>query len=246
MHGAVENTLKLLLSPVLIWQGLRVRKHALVLPEASGERFGVCGAGPALRVLILGDSSAAGVGVETQQQALAGQLVDILSNDYQITWTVLAQTGGTTASTLYWLQNHPAVSYDVAVVALGVNDVTRSVPLRRWVAQTGQLFDLLGEKFAVRRIYTSALPPLGHFPALPHPLRWLIGLTASRYEKRMAAYQAARSDVERSQLDLPLDPALMASDGYHPSATVYTLWAQQLAQKITADFAQESGGKPPR
>lgn len=222
---------------------MRVRKHALVLPEASGERCGASGAGAPLRVLILGDSSAAGVGVETQKQALSGQLVNVLSQDYLVTWNVLAQTGATTASTLDWMQNHPAATFDVAVVALGVNDVTRSVPLRRWLRQSDQLFDVLADKFSVQRIYTSSLPPLGHFPAFPHPLRWLIGLTATRYNTHMTALQAARPDVERLQMDLPLDPGLMARDGYHPSAKTYTLWAEQVANRIKNDFPQETGGK---
>ena len=31
-----------------------------------------------------------------------------------------------------------------------------------------------------------------------------------------------------------LDPAMMAGDGFHPGAPLYTLWAQDLAAAITA------------
>jgi hypothetical protein len=81
VHVVVETSLKLLLAPLLIWQGLHVRKHALVLPEPAGPRSGTLGSGAPLRLLILGDSSAAGVGVAHQSEALSGQLTQTESSE---------------------------------------------------------------------------------------------------------------------------------------------------------------------
>lgn len=229
-----------------------MRKHALILPEASGERSGQIGTGVPLRLLVLGDSSAAGVGVDTQDQALSGQLLRALSAEYALDWTLVAKTGATTASTLERMQRRDPATYDVVVLAIGVNDVTRSVPLRRWLAMQDLLLTLLRTKFGAKRIYTTALPPMGRFPVLPQPLRHVIGLTARRYDVALAGFLANRPEVTRLQLDLPLDPALMASDGFHPGAEVYRIWADHVAAAIRADFpptaaqslnAQESGGK---
>ena len=49
----------LALSPLLLMQGLYVRKVTPRLPEAAGARVGEAGTGPALRLMILGDSAAA-------------------------------------------------------------------------------------------------------------------------------------------------------------------------------------------
>ena len=57
------------LGPVLLAQGHYVRRVTPRLPEPEGLRQGVEGSGPPLRLLILGDSSAAGVGVATQAEA---------------------------------------------------------------------------------------------------------------------------------------------------------------------------------
>ena len=57
--------------PIMYIQGMLVRKYAAELPEAIGPRTGIIGEGKPLRVLVLGDSSAAGVGVETQDEAIA-------------------------------------------------------------------------------------------------------------------------------------------------------------------------------
>ena len=65
--------LKLVLAPVLFAQARSTRRRAPVLPEAEGPREGQLGSGVgALRVLIAGDSSAAGVGVANQDHAFAG------------------------------------------------------------------------------------------------------------------------------------------------------------------------------
>ena len=50
-----------------------------MLPEADGAREGVVGSGDAaLRLLVAGDSSAAGVGVARQEQAVVGHLARAL------------------------------------------------------------------------------------------------------------------------------------------------------------------------
>jgi hypothetical protein len=60
---------KLLVSfllPVIILQGLWVRKKIPRVQEPSGARKGRSGKGKPLRILIAGDFSAAGVGVSRQ------------------------------------------------------------------------------------------------------------------------------------------------------------------------------------
>lgn len=79
-----DTAARLLLSPLLAAQALWVISRALQLPEAAGPRSGVTGTGPILRLRIIGDSSAAGVGVAHQDQALAGQLASELSPHFNV------------------------------------------------------------------------------------------------------------------------------------------------------------------
>ncbi len=54
------------LGPLLVAQATRLRRTALELPEPRGARAGTIGRGtPVLRLLVAGDSSAAGVGART-------------------------------------------------------------------------------------------------------------------------------------------------------------------------------------
>ena len=123
--SVADITATLLLSPLLLAQAVRVRKIALQLPEAAGPRTGITGSGPALRVLIIGDSSAAGVGAPTQEVALAGRLVNSLGKNHTVQWQLIASTGATTPTTLHRLHSEILPQTDIAVVVLGVNDVTR-------------------------------------------------------------------------------------------------------------------------
>ncbi|MBR9985415.1 MAG: hypothetical protein KFF68_05850 [Desulfosarcina sp.] len=64
-----------LLVPILLAQGLWVRQSVPKLAEAKGPREGVAGSGKPIRILVAGDSSAAGVGAPVQSKALMGCLL---------------------------------------------------------------------------------------------------------------------------------------------------------------------------
>ena len=128
-------TAKLLLSPVLVAQALGTQMRMPRVPEAAGERIGEVGRGPQLRLLILGDSSAAGVGVARHSEALSGHLTRTLAAKCaaRVRWQLMARSGLTSARCLQWLQSEAPAPADLAVVVLGVDDVVEQVPSRHAV-----------------------------------------------------------------------------------------------------------------
>ena len=228
-----------LLSPLLIAQALKVRRTAQSLPEAAGPRQGVEGHGPTLHLRLIGDSSGAGVGVALQSDALIGQLVAELAPHFTVYWHLDAQTGATTASTLTRLETAQAQKTDIIVTALGVNDVTRLIPPGTWQRQQTTLLARLRALYTPRKIYMSAIPPVGKFPLLPHPLRWTLGRQADNLETTQRKWIATQSDVALIPFDQSLDPEMMASDGFHPSAAIYTLWAKNIASRILSDWPKD-------
>ena len=223
---------RLALAPVLVMQGLAVRSRVRMLPEPPGDRSGLAGEGPVLRLLIAGDSSAAGVGCHHQDQALSGRLVGLLAARRRVSWRLEAASGATTADTLDRLADLPPAPFDAAVIALGVNDVTRMVPLARWVAQVGALHTLLQTRFGVQRTIWSGLPPMAHFPALPAPLRHVLGALAARNDGALADLADKTPGLVHRRLDLPLRPDLMAEDGFHPGPQATPLWAAGLVGPV--------------
>lgn len=228
--------LKLVLAPVLVAQAVATRKRAPVLPEAAGAREGRLGRGDdALRLLIAGDSSAAGVGVARQDQALAGYLSRALHRQLarSVEWSLHARSGFTTQQVFALLREQPLPAADVAVVVTGVNDVIDQVPLRRAIAQRAALADwLLGEQ-GVAHVVFAPLPPVERFPLLPRPLRSVMGADAHRHDAAVARWAATRSDVSHAVIELELGPEAMASDGFHPGEPVYRACGEALAAHIT-------------
>ncbi|MCP5074113.1 MAG: SGNH/GDSL hydrolase family protein [Rhodobacteraceae bacterium] len=229
---------RFLLAPLLIIQGLYVRSKALELPEPTGPRNGTAGTGPDLRLLIIGDSAAAGVGAETQEQALSGQLVSQLTPYFRVSWKLLAATGRTTAAMLETLQASEPGRFDVVVTVLGVNDVTRGVRQEKWLAQQATLLGLLDAKFISPLVFMSGVPPMRYFPVLPNPLRWILGCRAERFDLALEAMIAGKPRCEYLPMRFAPDATTMARDGYHPGPLGYHKWGRVIAERIMAGLAK--------
>lgn len=147
----------LALAPVLIAQGLQVRRVTPRLPEPPGPRSGTAGGGPPLRLLIAGDSAAA----------------------------VIAR-----------LEAAAAEPYDVALLSVGVNDVTAFTPVGKWLAQQTRLVVLLKSRFGVQHVLLTGLPPMHAVPALPEPLRWYLGARARLLNEGLVGLAAADEACE--------------------------------------------------
>ena len=225
----------LALSPILIAQGLVTRRRVPKLPEPPGNREGVIGDGSPLRLLILGDSAAAGVGAPHQDQALLGQIVLRLADKFRVTWRLQARNGNTTATILELLKAQPAQSYDVAVTSLGVNDVTSLVGRNHWRRQQAELRTILKQKFGIGLVIVSGLPPLHGFPALPQPLRWCLGTRATQFDRYLEADVVADGIATFLDLRFTSDTSLMASDGFHPGPGIYSEWAGRVVALIAKE-----------
>lgn len=224
----------LALGPILLAQGRQVRRAVPELPEPVGARAGTAGSGPPLRLLLVGDSAAAGVGARTQDEALAGQLAVALAPTFELQWRLLAFTGATTADMLQRLRQEPANEVDVVLTSLGVNDVTGRVPLAAWRRAQRELIDLLQDRFGARHILLSGLPPMHRFPALPQPLRWYVGGRARDFNRALAELAGSRAGCEFLGLGHEMmDTSAMAGDGFHPGPPIYALWASEAARRIT-------------
>lgn len=227
--------LKALLTPLLVAQALRTRSRLPRLEEAAGERQGEVGSGPRLRLLIAGDSSAAGVGVVHQRDALAGQLAPLLAAQagVRVAWRLVAQSGLNTAQTLHRLQREPLAPFDLAVLVTGVNDVVDQVPSHHAVSARDALANWLRNTLGVQHVVFAALPPVHDFPGLPQPLRWVAGSDARRHDRALANWAATRADVSRVEMGLRLNPGVMAADGFHPGRPAYRQCAFAIARHVT-------------
>ncbi len=221
--------------PILVTVGPWVKFNTIRLQEPKGPREGVAGEGPDLRLLILGDSSAAGVGVATQSTALSGRLVAGLSNGARVDWQLVARCGDTTPKALNRVKAAQPRRADVAVTALGVNDMLRGTRLHVWLDQQRALLDLLTGPLGMGHVYVSGMPQVCRFPRLPNPLRWALGHQAARFDRGLRDMLETYPNTTFIAADMELDSSVMAQDGFHPGPAVFQRWADILVDQLKAD-----------
>ncbi len=224
----------ILLTPVLYAQGVLTRRRIAKLPEAAGERTGRDGQGTSvLNMLLLGESTAAGVGAADHGEGLAGQLAGALSamTGARVDWRVLAANGLTAAGLRARLKELPAgTRADLIVIGLGANDVFRLQGPGGWGRDLRALIDEVRERCGFAPVMLSAMPPLGEFPGLPQPLRAVLGLRASLLDRASEKLAGKMAGVHFVPLEFAVTADLFAEDGIHPSARCYALWGQAVAE----------------
>ncbi|MCX4667307.1 GDSL-type esterase/lipase family protein [Streptomyces sp. NBC_01381] len=120
-----------------------MRGRLVRLPEAAGEDAGLTGpqrenGGPPLRLAVIGDSLAAGVGAASHGEALSGQLAQALTamTGRAVSWRVSAKAGATVPVVRRGLLpglTDPTTGWrpDLVLVAAGSNDCV-SARTSRW------------------------------------------------------------------------------------------------------------------
>lgn len=235
----LARPLALASAPVLLPQAWWVRRTTPRLPEAAGLRSGVAdgaevagvadGVRAGLSLVVLGESTAVGVGAPTQQEALAAILARRLAErGGPVAWSAVGRSGHRIARTLTDAVPRLAGGYDLVVVASGVNDVMAMTSVRRWRTGVNALLEALGPHLQESgRIVLSGLPPMRQFPALPQPARELAGRHAEALDAvlRLVAAEHASAGVLHVPLTHLVGADHLAPDGFHPSAAGYRAWA---------------------
>jgi lysophospholipase L1-like esterase len=229
----------LVLLPLLLPQAVLTRRRALRLPPAAGAQSGVAGsfAGEPLRLLLLGESTVAGVGVDCQRDALAGQLAGQLALQLQrpVAWQAQGENGITAGEALVRLVPQVAGEpFDLVLLVFGVNDTTHFSSNRRWLAAMQALADCFSA--ADCRVAFAAVPPIRHFSALPWLLRSVLGLRAALLDRQLQALAEKLSAVHCA-VRLEFAAQYLARDGYHPSAAGYRVWAEGLSVLLAGRLA---------
>ena len=256
-----------LFAPVYLYQGHKIKRDTVRLPEPNGERHGQVQLNNAnssaantskdtqqtLNLMVVGDSAAAGVGSQTQQEALVGNLIPILTEQpiiqsafHTLNWSLQATTGHTSFDILRRLYVLPAPSQpiNVMVLSVGVNDTTSNVSVNQWQQQIENIIAIAQRKFGVRELIFLSLPPMAQMPAIPTPLNNFVGAKASILDGILQQTCLTYDNVTYMATDFPrmiaehsngtpIDIKVMfASDGFHPSSLMYGYWAQQLSELI--------------
>jgi lysophospholipase L1-like esterase len=238
---------KIMLGPMLLAQGKKMRRTALRLPEAEGPRTGFIlseSSRSELKLLFVGDSTMAGVGVQHQTAALAFQVSSILAKrlDCSVRWQLVAKSGLSTSQAFEFVKGQELLPADVLITALGVNDVTSQRTPRQFVADYEALIHVLLPRVRAQFAVVSGLPPLHVTPVAPQPLRWYLGRCAHRLDEQLYKWIGGQRNIAYVSLQWATNPKEMATDGYHPGEGLYRKWAGFVAESVASLLSADSVG----
>ena len=197
------------------------------------------GAGPPLRLLMLGDSTAAGFAVSEAQETPGALLAAGLAAacDRPVRLRCTAAPGATSADLTAQLERADA-RFEVAVVFIGANDVIQRVRPNDAVAALREVTRELVERETP--VVVATCPDLGTV----RPIGWPLRSVARRASRQLAAAQTIAvtevggRTVSLSDLladDFRSDPVSMfGPDRFHPSARGYAQAAFAVLPSVCA------------
>jgi lysophospholipase L1-like esterase len=216
-------------APVLLVQGRRLRRDTPRLADAAAPWSGTLDGPDPLRLLVLGDSTAAGVGVESQHDGLPGNLARELSTHLGrgVEWTAIGENGATARDLLErFIQPATERPYDIVFLSIGANDALTLRSRGAFGRDIRAILRLLRAANPGATIAMSSLPAFGRFVLLPNPLRFNLYLHSRSLEAEARAIVSPLPGAFMSPPPPPYTEGFFATDLFHPSASGYRDWAR--------------------
>ncbi|NLA64985.1 MAG: SGNH/GDSL hydrolase family protein [Leucobacter sp.] len=204
--------------------------------------------GSPVKLLVLGDSLAAGLGAAERKHTLGARIAKGVAR--KLRRPVRLRTAAVVGAESHQLSGQldslpPGFRADVAVIVVGGNDVTHVNSTESVARHLRAAIERLQAQGTA--VVVGTCPDLGALRSVPQPLRTYL----SRMSRRMAAVQArAATRAGASVVSLrktvgPVfraDPAEMFSiDNFHPSAAGYRRTAEALVPAVIAAIAAPAG-----
>ncbi len=235
----------IILSPILIVQSRRLRRDIPRLPDAALPWAGSLPGPRPVKLLVLGDSTAAGVGAEAQAAALCGNLARNIRERFGrgTDWRAVGRNGATALDIMTdYLDEAKGAAADLVFLSIGANDALGLRSRRAFRRDVVAIARAMREANPHALILVSLMPRFDRFAALPQPLKWNLALHASSLD------DGARGGVERMPgvfaipKPIPYTPEFWASDRFHPSAEGYRQWIDFAMESVPPALLQEHLG----
>jgi lysophospholipase L1-like esterase len=217
------------LAPVLLVQSRRLRSEIPRLPDAALPWAGsVAGPNP-VRLLVLGDSTAAGVGAHTQVEALCGNLARRIHTQFGrgALWRAVGRNGATARDIITdYLGDATETETDLVFLTIGANDALGLRSRGAFRRDVVAIVHAMRQANPEALILVSLMPRFDRFASLPQPVKWNLALHAASLDDAARAAVTGMRDVVAIPKPVPYTPEFWASDGFHPSADGYQQWIE--------------------
>lgn len=230
------------LSPILVPQARHLRRIIPRLPDAALPWTGRFEGHRPLQLLVFGDSTAAGVGADTQQEALPGSLARQFSERFRrgTSWRAIGENGATSRDLLTrFIAEACDSSYDVVFLSIGANDALGLRSRGAFSRDIRRLVERLREASPDAVILVSLMPRFDRFASLVNPLRWNLALHATSLDDGARAAVTGLPGVFAIPKPPPYTATFWASDLFHPSAAGYQEWVNFALDAVPPQLLEE-------
>jgi lysophospholipase L1-like esterase len=217
----------------------------VVAPTGGGED------GPRLRLVVLGDSTTAGVGVGRAEDALPYRLAQhVADRERRPVHVVSYGWAGARVTDLPATQLPRALEplregetapflprADIVALVIGSNDATHHTKPNRYRADLRRALETVRESAPEARVVLAGIPAFRGALRAIEPLISLADLYA-RPLRRISRAEAARAGVAYADLARHVPPRIdrttefLSSDQFHPSAVGYAIWADVIFEAL--------------
>lgn len=210
--------------PFLIAEAKSIRKAGVKLP-ALAEHL-IIGSGT-LNLIILGESTAAGVGSSSKETTLAGYFNRFFKGKYTIE---NIGKNGLTVKDAYLLFEEKSEFSNTKTTGiflfLGANDCFKLTNPKSFQEKLSNLIEQISLKTKPEWIYMADIPPVHLFPAFSVKMRSFLKPQRFYLQEKMSEISKNNPKIIFEPISLDLEPGFFSEDQVHPSDLGY--------QKISA------------
>ncbi len=184
---------------------------------------------PEVRLVLLGDSTVTGPGLESCDDLWSWQVVRRLAADMRIRLVSVAAGGSRVRDVLVdQVPEAQRLRPDVAVVSVGANDATHGTRLRRFEADLDAVVEAFGE--AGTDVVLTGIGDLGNIPRLAHPLKALASRRSAAFDRAHARVAARHDHAVKVPIAELTDARfrtgeMFCADLFHPNRIGHAAWA---------------------
>lgn len=225
--------------PVYVWQGVGVRRRTeRMVPAIGPVMHRIEGNAPEIALLVLGDSSAASVGIATTDNGVAAQLAALIAarTGHAVRWRAAGFSSAVSAEIRdHVLPNLAGDRWTHIVLSIGTNDAKNFHAVPKFKKAFGGLLYGLRAKWPEARIVWSPVVDMERVPALPGALASILEIRATLINAMGERLCRERGAIAATRLPITDPQAGFSSDGFHASEAGYRAWAEHLLPFVLGD-----------
>ena len=213
--------------PIYIAAGLQARAKSIRFAPAPGPRWGrIAGCGKPINLLVIGDSSVAGVGLDHTSDGLTYKFAHNLAKETgrPVNWRAVGNNSATSSQIReVVVPNLEPEPFTHILISIGFNDLKNFHSGRAWKKGFGELIYALRTRFPEARLYWPKIMSPYLMPSLSETLCWVL-----EPRRQMVNRIGAQLCFERGATALSVSRGIsdkdFCEDGVHASAAGNQLW----------------------